>query len=222
MANVKFLLSEKEDVRTVETIIFKEPFGGGLDFRSYIYIEIPALKDIHLTGKKESMKKIMSEVRKMHEKNVDKLEIARKRFEKLWNSFDFSRVEKLMGKKCEKAFCFVSMLNINPRDIQTKSFQVYYKANDEKALQTIVHELIHFVYFGIYSKAFRRNPLNKQKTWDLSEIVAQIMQDEFSLGDSSYPNHRKILPLFQKLWEESKSEGFNKFLRKAVKLMKEL
>ncbi|MFZ3077027.1 MAG: hypothetical protein WA139_01080 [Candidatus Aenigmatarchaeota archaeon] len=222
MANVKFLLSEKEDVKTAKIFSLMKPYAGGVDFRSNIYREIPSLKNIHLFGKKEAINKIRSEVKKVYELNYDSIESDRTRFENLWNSFDFARIEKVMDRKCGKAFCFVSIFDCNPRDIQAKSFQVYYKANDEKALQTIVHELIHFVYFDIYSKIFRRNPLNKQKTWDLSEIVAQIMQNEFSLGDSSYPAHRKIIPLFQKLWEETKPEGFNSFLKKSVKLMKEL
>jgi len=221
MANVKFLLSEKEDVRTASLFILREAYDA-MNSRNYIYRELPTLKNVHLLERKEALKKIESEIHKVYKTKHDAFEASRKSFEKLYNLFDFARVERLMGRKCGRVFCFVSILDINAINEEGKYFQIYYKTKDKKALQIIIHELSHFIFYDIYFKLFKNNPLNKQKIWDLSEITAQIIQREFNFGESTYSQHKKILPLFWRLWEENKSEGFNNFLRKAVELMKEI
>lgn len=221
MSNVKFLLSEKEDIRTTSLFILREIYDA-MNSRNYIYRELPALKNVHLLERKEALKKIESEIHKVYKAKHDALEASRKRFEILFNSFDFARVEKIMGRKCRRVSCFVSILDINAINEEGRYFQVYYKTKDKKALQIIVHELSHFIFYDSYLKLFANKPLNKQKFWDLSEIIAQIIQREFDFGESTYRQHKRILPLFWKLWKENKKEDFNIFLNKAVELMKNL
>ncbi len=221
MVNVKFLLSEKEDVRTASLFILRETYDA-MNSRNYIYRELPSLKNVHLLERKTALEKIESEIHKVYKAKHDALEAARKRLETQFNSFDFALAEKLMGRKCVKVSCFVSVLDINAINEAERYFQVYYKARNKKALQIIVHELSHFIFYDVYFKLFGNNPLNRQKLWDLSEIMAQIIQKEFNFGESVYRQHKKIFPLFQILWEENKSEGFNIFLKRAVKLMKTL
>ena len=67
--------------------------------------------------------------------------------------------------------CYLSIFDCNPRYIESKSFQVYYRRPFHLRKEVIVHELTHFAFFDFCHKI----GLNDSKElWELSEIFNVI------------------------------------------------
>ncbi len=84
---------------------------------------------------------------------------------------------------------FISIFNCNPRFVESKSFQVYYKKDLLAQLEVCLHEVTHFAFFEKAEECFGmelgQEETNSGKLWELSEIV-----NVFLLNQSEF---RKIL-----------------------------
>ena len=100
---------------------------------------------------------------------------------------------------------FLSIFNCNPRFLDEKNFQVYYK-HPEGLTYACAHEMLHFMFYDYLEK----NPdlvknVDESFVWDLSEIfnVLVLEKPEFVriTGNSNprpYTKHKKLLSDFRK------------------------
>jgi len=101
---------------------------------------------------------------------------------------------------------YLSIFNINPRFLENKSFQFFYLKSKTEILNTIAHEMLHFMFYDYLEKSI--TPINypEETVWQLSELFNTLIlsQDEFKkLGVGSnicYPELLKYLPEIKELW----------------------
>ena len=78
--------------------------------------------------------------------------------------------------------CKISLNPISPRYLKEHTFDVFYLNSERGALGNALHEMVHFVWFAVWSDLFKdsyeeyENPSLK---WILSELVVEaVMSDE--------------------------------------------
>ena len=101
---------------------------------------------------------------------------------------------------------FLSIFNCNPRFLEEKTFQIYYK-HPEGLVYVCAHEMLHFMFYDYLEK----NPdlvknISESSIWDLSEIFNIILLErpEFVgiTGNDNprpYTEHEKLLSDFRKV-----------------------
>lgn len=105
----------------------------------------------------------------------------------------------------------LSIFDCNPRYLEEKKFQIFYKRSNKNKLEVIFHELLHFIFFD-YCDSFLKEEtggLNKNRgtLWELSEIFniivlnlpqfREILQEEEYLF---YPDLKEKLKIASSLW----------------------
>ena len=77
--------------------------------------------------------------------------------------------------------CNVSMNPIEPRFLQTHSFDIFYLNSEKGAIGEAIHEIIHFVWFYVWNQIFGDNYDEYESPslkWILSEMVVEsVMKD---------------------------------------------
>src|SRR3989344_681093 len=77
---------------------------------------------------------------------------------------------------------YVSIFDCNPRFVDDKSFQVFYKKSGSDKLRVCFHEITHFAFFDYFEKLFpaeyRSLDRNSGVLWELSEVINVILLNE--------------------------------------------
>lgn len=91
---------------------------------------------------------------------------------------------------------YLSIFNCNPRYLETKTFQIYYKKDLIDMTEVALHESTHFAFFDYLDKNFHEQIKNLNKNtdilWEMSEIFNVIVLN--------LPSFRKILNKKEKLF----------------------
>ncbi len=191
-------------------LAFCDAVIGGADFGKKI-------RDDHPNIKKEN-----------HVEYIDDFYIAKKDelekvLEDTGNCFNeikeplFFELKKYFGKDYSKEnyTCYLSIFNCNPRYLETKSFQVYYKRSYDMRKEVIAHELTHFAFYDFCEKLGIRND---DKLWELSEIFNVIFLNlpsiQKAIGAEEllfYPDLKGKLQEIKNIWlKQSDTESFIK------------
>jgi hypothetical protein len=131
----------------------------------------------------------------------------------------FDAVENLFKKDFRdiKASGFLSIFDCNPRYLEEKSFQMFYKRNDMDKLEVVFHELLHFIFFD-YCDSFLKEETkdldkNKGVLWELSEIFNVIVLNlpqfrEILQGEEClfYSDLKEKLKIANSLWLDSRGD----------------
>lgn len=119
---------------------------------------------------------------------------------------------------------FLSIFNCNPRFLEQKTFQCYYK-HPEGCLYVCAHEMMHFMFYDYIDK----HPelllgASESKIWHLSEIFNIVILKSPQFVDLTrnpepkpYPEHLHLIPGFEKIWSSSKN--INSFIRSSVSIL---
>lgn len=90
--------------------------------------------------------------------------------------------------------------------------------NKFKAMDTGIHEMMHFMFHKYYQKECVKRGLTEQQIWDIKESFTVLLNLEFADlrfdKDFGYPQHKKIREAIQKSW--TKYHDFNKALETAI------
>ena len=101
---------------------------------------------------------------------------------------------------------YLSIFNCNPRYLETKTFQIFYKKDLAYMLEVAFHESLHFAFFEYLDKSFsgqtKRLDKNSGVLWEMSEIVNIIILN--------LPQFREILDIEEKLFYPELREKLNK------------
>lgn len=127
----------------------------------------------------------------------------------------FFELQKYFGKDYSKKnyTCYLSIFNCNPRYLENKSFQVYYKRSHNMRKEVIAHEITHFAFYDFCDNLGIKND---NYLWELSEIFNVIFLNlpeiQKAIGAEEllfYPDLKDKLEKIKKIWmEQSNAEKF--------------
>jgi hypothetical protein len=181
----------------------------GWDWSERILLEYPELeKRIGDEKNGENKKKIaiefFSDFFKLHQ---DELVEKAKVFQELWNKINdlvmvaLEEVIEERWSKNDKIFIAAVGLNpICPRDILGRYFLLFYKMNEYEMKRTVVHEILHFIWFekwkSIFPDATNEDLDAPTLSWKLSEIVPLAI-----LSDKRIQKIFKHYPIVYDEWQ---------------------
>lgn len=214
---------------------FLKETGGGLDFGKFIIKMYPELKkardSMSLKDKKKIIHTFTKKYYNSHKKEIDefsnflKIEWSKKEddFVKttriFFNGYDFPE---------GKYIAYSSIINCNPRFLDQKTFQFFYKKETGDAIHTIAHELLHFIFFDFVNKKLKKEAkkISDDQLWDLSEIFnVVVLKSSFykKIIDKkfvkSYPDHKKYIAKFEAAMK--KSSNIEDFIKRGIVILKE-
>ncbi|MEI7463006.1 MAG: hypothetical protein WCK03_01255 [Candidatus Taylorbacteria bacterium] len=123
----------------------------------------------------------------------------------------FTELRKYFGRDYshEDYKCYLSIFDCNPRYIETKSFQVYYKRPYDLRKEVIVHELTHFAFYDFCNSIGIQD---NKALWELSEIFNVIFLNLPPIREAVgaeellfYPELKVKLERAKKVWEKELS-----------------
>lgn len=136
----------------------------------------------------------------------------------------FFELKKYFGKDYseENYTCYLSIFNCNPRYLENKSFQVYYKRSHDMRKEVIAHELTHFAFYDFCNDLKIENDNN---LWELSEIFNVVFLNfpsiQKAIGAEEllfYPDLKDKLEEIKRIWE--KEPNTVKFIKTSLKYLK--
>lgn len=117
--------------------------------------------------------------------------------------------------------CYLSIFDCNPRYIENKSFQVYYKRPFDLRKEVIVHELTHFAFYDFCHSIGIKD---SKALWELSEIFNVIFLNlpsiRTAIGTEEllfYPELKVKLDQVKKVWV--KQLGPKEFILTSLKVI---
>ncbi|MCK6462431.1 MAG: hypothetical protein L6Q29_01260 [Candidatus Pacebacteria bacterium] len=135
----------------------------------------------------------------------------------------FSELQEYFGYDYskEKFTCYLSIFNCNPRYLESKSFQVYYKRSHDMRKEVITHELTHFAFYDFCHKLGIKN---NKALWELSEIFNVIFLNlpsiRHAIGAEEllfYPDLKDKLETIKLIW--NKKLGAKDFIIASLKYL---
>lgn len=132
----------------------------------------------------------------------------------------FLELQKYFGQDYskEKNTCYLSIFNCNPRYLENKSFQVYYRRSREMRKEVIAHELTHFAFYDFCHKLGIKD---SNTLWELSEIFNVIFLNLPSIRKVIgveeflfYPKLKNKLEVIKTIWE--KQPNTKKFITESL------
>ena len=196
---------------------FLELFMGGVDFGKKILRDHPDIDkdnyvkyiDTFYTTHKDELANILNETEKCFGDVKDVL---------------FSELKEYFGHDYSKEnyTCYLSIFDCNPRYVETKSFQVYYRRPYNLRKEVIAHELTHFAF---YDFCHNIGIEDTKELWELSEIFNVLFLNIPSIQKAIdaeellfYPDLKEKYEIVKMLWRETL--GAEKFIRDSLKLIK--
>lgn len=125
-----------------------------------------------------------------------------------------------------KYIAYASIINCNPRFLESKTFQFFYKKPLADAAYTITHELLHFIFFDFIKKKFKKETkhLSEDQLWNLSEIFnvvvlkssryRHIVNQKFVIP---YPDHQHYIRQFEGVYKNS--QNAEEFIRHGISII---
>ena len=197
---------------------FMNTIAGGVDFGKGIVELYSQL----LNAKREQGDKRRGIIERFTEeyysKNQTGINKALKKMEKDWtlaeNNF-FREVESVFGKvrwPKGKYVSYLSVFDINPRFLEDKTFQVFYR-HILGSNYVIAHEMLHFIFFSYFENQEPElsKSLDEHTIWLLSEWFNDIVLDlpEFEgIGSGMMPGYPEVKD-FSKRFGIINKNGFN-------------
>lgn len=202
---INFKLNKKLDYFTYET--FRDLRYAGLDFGEEIRLSYPKLSI-------SNYKKYIDEYYKNHKTEMLGIKnLLNKKMSRKTAKFFLAACE-LFGKDYSKQGYagYLSMFYCNPRFLADNSFQIYYKHNEKELMQTVFHEILHFIFFD-YCKnnvpATKKLDCNSGPLWELSEIVDVLILNSNAFQQVSpeenelcYSDLGEKFNTIEKIWQE--------------------
>jgi len=137
-----------------------------------------------------------------------------------WSKFEngfFGLTDKLFNTPWPEGryICYLSIFDCNPRFIETKEFQTFYK-HPATTNYVCAHEMLHFIFYAYVGKNFDQEykRLGEKVIWKLSEIFNDVvlrLPDFMAITDQKdpafYAETKQELAGATKLWNETKTVG---------------
>ena len=230
MRKIRFYKNQVFD--EIMTNQFLDVQGGGIDFGNNILKEHPQLKSVlsHPGKRKKIISDYFDTYYVTHGKEMDrKIDAIKNAWKKKENKYVAITEAYFSGFPFPegKYIAYASIVNCNPRFLDSKTFQFFYKKPISEGVLTIAHELLHFIFFEFVNHRMKKNisRLSKNQLWDLSEIFNVILLrssryrgviDRIRVGP--YPDHRRYVPEFEHAYAHSKN--VEEFIKRGINILK--
>ncbi len=182
--HVRFQLNKELDIKMCNEFLYVK--GGGIDFGLVLVRLYRNLADIKEEKNEELRLKLITEfIDGYYKRNIAVFNEILKVAENSWYEVEdefFTAVTKLFGDyKWPKGEYtgYISMLNSNPRFLNNKTFQCFYKkVMDGRSNSTIAHEMLHFIFFDYLEnvKIDFKKKYSNEEIWRLSEAFNEVVQ----------------------------------------------
>ncbi len=212
---MKIELNKKLDKEVY--LAFYDAVVGGVDFGKKI-------RDDHPNITKENYIEYIDDFYNSHK---DILENVLKDTESCFDEIKeplFEELQKYFGKDYSKEnyTCYLSIFNCNPRYLENKSFQVYYKRTHDMRKEVIAHELTHFAFYDFCNNLGIKDD---GSLWELSEIFNVIFLNlppiQKAIGAKEllfYPDLKEKLEAVMLIW--AKNLNAENFIRISLNYLK--
>lgn len=217
--NIKFELNKELDKQMALVFLSRIAKVGGVDFSQGVTNPHPALKEVKTKEESDRKELINKYFDKYYEKHEDELKSDIIEFKNNW-----SRVELKFIKQINKIFKnpdlpkgkyigYLSIINCNPRFLDSKTFQIFNKHLAGSNL-VVAHEVLHFFFYDYannkYPEVFKDLDTNKGIYWMLAELFNDVILSlpEFveihgNKEVQSYPKHQEYSKYMKKLWNDN-------------------
>lgn len=214
---------------------------GGQSWAHLIYGAYPGLADA-LKGGEPTMEAERRFFSAVHTKEEALFEATAARFQDEWDAINddamraLSEIVEQDWPKGTHVSGYVSLIPFGPRTINERSFRIYYKATAQNMKATVVHELLHFIYFekwkAVFPETNEREFNRPYLVWQLSEMVTEILLNDARL-QKVFAHRFHTYPFYQKMQIDGKPllsylqgfydgrEDFADFLKKSLDFVKE-
>ncbi|MFH1780368.1 MAG: hypothetical protein ABH803_04505 [Candidatus Micrarchaeota archaeon] len=223
MSRVNFKINLRKDWQTNAEQLLHEINVGGVNKRKLMEYFQPPLKKVN------SIIELRTFTEKYYQENKRQINASKKRISKAWQKIELkyiSEIEAILKHNFKSNYKgYLSIFPNNQLFLEKNSFQIFYKLPFEQTNRIIAHELIHFIHFDYCQQYFEKtkwaNFSVNTPGWHLSEMVVTLILNEpnvkkmFKLPIRGYPSHYRILPVFQKIYQNTGS--FNEFMKEAIK-----
>lgn len=224
---VRFRINKELDISIASAFLGKT--HAGVDFGKGVWGYHSELKGLT----KKDTEKISNYVDHFYQKNEEKLENVCKKFQRQWEDVEENFINKTTrlfgGFHFPKGdyIGFISIFNCNPRFLQDKTFQVFFK--EGSCVRLVSHELMHFIFYSFteskLSDLVKGLDTNRGPWWDVAEVFNNVVLSSDELkkilhtdGDKGYPAHIKYISKADKLYKSSKN--IEEFIRRLFQLIK--
>ncbi len=215
MQKMRFCLNKELDKQMVSQ--FLDERGGGIDYGKEIISLHPALRSAINQGAVQRKKTIHAYVDRYYRLHRTEMQDKAHTLGQFWHKKEEDYV--VITQKFFGGFKFppgeyigyASVINCNPRFLETKTFQFFYKKSIGDAVHTVAHELLHFIFFDFIEKKLQKEikHLTEDQIWDCSEIfnILALKSSRYRhIIDQRhvvpYPDHRHHVSKLQKMCPE--------------------
>jgi len=222
-------------------------FRSGWGWNKYIFKKHPELEKIYRfkteKDRTEFLKQYIVKYRRENQRGITR---KKDEFKQYWEKIEkqyLTILFEIIGIKWpQKRKIIVAMISINPicpRFLDSWSFSLFCNSKIEWAMEVIMHEICHFLYFEKWKELF---PKSRRRTWDrpyiewhLSEIVAPIILNDKRIQKilkqkaTFYREHQGVKigsisapKYFSKLYTNyvKKNKKFDDFIKEAYRIIK--
>ena len=182
------------------------------------------IRDDHPNINKENYIQYIDDFYKLNKKELEAtLKDTELCFNEIKNTLFFELKDYFRKDYSDKDYtCYLSIFNCNPRYLDTKSFQVYFKRSHNMRKEVIAHELTHFAF---YDFCYEFDIKDGKILWELSEIFNVIFLNipamQKTIGSEEflfYPDLRDKLEIVKEIWKKEKNPV--NFIKKTIEYIK--
>lgn len=231
MRKLRFYFNKKLDELMAEE--FLNVSGGGIDFGQNIFKIHPQLKSVKLLNSQQRKKTINAYFNNYYQTHKMAMRRKIKSIRDAWlkHEHEFIAItEDFFGSfrfPRGKYIAYASILNCNPRFLDLRTFQFFYKKPLADVIHTITHELLHFIFYDFVEKKLKKEAkhLSEDQLWDISEMFnvvvlrslqyRRIINQQFVIP---YPDHRRYIRQFKKAYKNS--QNAEEFIRQGITIIK--
>lgn len=228
---VKFIKADFED--TLNNIIELINSKDNDYFVESIFQYYPTIikDEVLKLSEDERQKYILNKLRnefKLKEKEIDKKILEYQRF---WDKNELiiiSKLEDIFGISLKNLFNdIISKVGLNPicpRFLENNTFDIFYLYSPSKAVETTIHEIVHFIWFKIWNDYYNDDYAEYEcpnLKWIFSEIaISPILLDDrmsdfISLNHPAYEyfynvnfNGKNLMKEINKIYRDNDILGF--------------
>ncbi|MFH1298483.1 MAG: hypothetical protein ABII07_01530 [Patescibacteria group bacterium] len=231
MNKLRFCLNKKLDEYMAEE--FLNVRGGGIDFGGgivKIHQQLKSVKSLkNIAQRKKAIRVYFDNYYRIHGtamlRKTERVQNAWRKQEKKYITITEDFFGGFRFPK-GKYIAYTSIINCNPRFLESKTFQFFYKKPLADVIYTIAHELLHFIFFAFVEKKFKKETkhLSEDQLWNLSEIFnvvvlkssqyCHVVNQKFVIP---YPDHRRYIRQFEKVYKNSRNT--EEFIRRGITII---
>lgn len=229
------------EIKWLSFFLFRDFWGWG----SRIIKKYPKLRGLdELEDHEERMKRLRSIVRSYRAEHKRDLQTAYKRIERSWKRIEqrgLSELSNIIGTDWPKKRRITAYLSLNPicpRFLDSWTFTVYFRSGTKDAIETVLHESSHFLFFKKWHELFPKTPRRHfdapYLVWHFSEISAPVILNDTHMQKINryrargYREHERIRingrpapRVFATLYRQCMRDGsgFEGYMRKGIALV---